>query len=1265
MQICLPPLCLCAQPEPAKVWLKAGTQTVYAACSKNQTTKCKFFMELAPWTMQNIKRDEHRAKVCVSLELSFMPEAQQQQQQPANLNRPGNNSAAATAAAAAAAANNNAALPKGTSHQDRARAVMGWFWGLAGFEAVRGTLVQRYGAVVEAPCKEHTRACFWAKLEHYPAILADLQTAVAQPGNMSLVVQPIPGYALQVVQTTSQLDMFMNSAVLMDRASRAVAAAQRSGSDEAIRTALALQRRAQEQQHAVQQQHRNAGNHLPQQLRFDDPQNLFDGLMEYQREAVLYCLSRQGRVLLADEPGLGKTAQSLAMMYQYRQEWPLLIVCLPVLKFNWREECMRWLRLEPHQILVRQSNESKKPMAAVPAGVRVVIAPYTGLGILQRLPFRCVIIDESHCIKNMTAKRTKDAITICENAQRIVMLSGTPAKAKPVELLPQLIVLCWNRPDLGMPAQAWKGAGKEFQMRYCGAVRSARFGLTESGHTCLNELNLLCKVIMLRRKKAHVLHQLPPKTRETILLEAEGKKVQSAGMTALLDQAQKGKLNIFAKEDNNNNSNNNGAGDGGSSNNNNKSSGGGGGGSILAQRPPGFMQLYEETAQLKQKAVCEWVVQLLTDAAEEGGGDGGDGAGGKKKVGAAAAAAEADDDEIFGEQDELDDNLFAAPQRNNNNGNAAAATQQQQQNRALEAPIRRRKKYLFFAHHICMLDALENAIRGCRAIGPNDLIRIDGSTPSDRREALVNHFNHVDSCRAAVLSIMAAGTGLNLTAASTVVFAELDFTPSQLVQCEDRVHRMGQRYTCDIKYLLARGTLDDIIWPMLSKKLEVTNGALADAALVQEDRQLVDPKEREAAAMAARQMDDARVAHEKKVATKQMTLDKWIVDMRKKDPTAAAAAANNNNSNSTPQQRPLNMSFIEVLETGSNRPSTSLREQNQQLHQQSRGAGSNNNNRSVIDLDDDDAAGGGRRSAGTAHIGANKPQRLNIDDDDEYDDPYSMAAPVPQNQTIVSSSSSNGNNQPVVYGFARSPPNSNNTRYSPQRIADIGEALTPSRNSVVLLTEGFQSQLSSNARSALAPHNNNTNKSAASSAGGKGKTTMVQVLDNTQPFLDSQEVHHGHWQQQQRPTVSAGPAHFNAVSGNKGPTRFNPPAQSTQHAMQHSPTGSKPATPAPAAFVAGGAALSNTMGAPAVANPFSFVAATQQQQQQQQLATPTSAAPSSAPSTGTTTPAVAAPKPKRTLFKDAVAAGLVGGVGPAVAADTGASSNLPQRRDRE
>ncbi len=46
-----------------------------------------------------------------------------------------------------------------------------------------------------------------------------------------------------------------------------------------------------------------------------------------------------------------------------------------------------------------------------------------------------------------------------------------------------------------------------------------------------------------------------------------------------------------------------------------------------------------------------------------------------------------------------------------------------------------------------------------------------------------------------------------------------------LMQAEDRAHRIGQQDVVNIKYLLAPKTLDDVIWPMLERKLSVLEGA--------------------------------------------------------------------------------------------------------------------------------------------------------------------------------------------------------------------------------------------------------------------------------------------------------------------------------------------------------------------------------------------------------------------------------------------------------
>ena len=70
------------------------------------------------------------------------------------------------------------------------------------------------------------------------------------------------------------------------------------------------------------------------------------------------------------------------------------------------------------------------------------------------------------------------------------------------------------------------------------------------------------------------------------------------------------------------------------------------------------------------------------------------------------------------------------------------------------------------------------------------------------------------------LYLFYAGVAITLTAASSVFFAELFWTPGSMLQAEDRVHRIGQLSPVHITYFLGRGTVDEVLWPLLQKKMK-------------------------------------------------------------------------------------------------------------------------------------------------------------------------------------------------------------------------------------------------------------------------------------------------------------------------------------------------------------------------------------------------------------------------------------------------------------
>ncbi len=124
-------------------------------------------------------------------------------------------------------------------------------------------------------------------------------------------------------------------------------------------------------------------------------------------------------------------------------------------------------------------------------------------------------------------------------------------------------------------------------------------------------------------------------------------------------------------------------------------------------------------------------------------------------------------------------------------------------------------KVLLFAHHIKVLDHIEQELFRQKICH----IRIDGSVSPSDRQLRCKEFQCKDNVRVALLGLLAAGQGITLTAADTVLFAEMSVTPGVMLQSEDRAHRIGQRSSVNIHYLVAKGTIDEEIWRMIGNKL--------------------------------------------------------------------------------------------------------------------------------------------------------------------------------------------------------------------------------------------------------------------------------------------------------------------------------------------------------------------------------------------------------------------------------------------------------------
>ncbi|XP_040123700.1 SWI/SNF-related matrix-associated actin-dependent regulator of chromatin subfamily A-like protein 1 isoform X4 [Ictidomys tridecemlineatus] len=184
---------------------------------------------------------------------------------------------------------------------------------------------------------------------------------------------------------------------------------------------------------------------------------LVSTLMPFQRAGVNFAIAKRGRLLLADDMGLGKTIQAICIAAFYRKEWPLLVVVPSSVRFTWEQAFLQWLpSLSPDQINVVITGKGR-----LTAGL-VNIVSFDLLSKLEKqlkTPFKVVIIDESHFLKNIKTARCRAAVPILKVAKRVILLSGTPAMSRPAELYTQIIAV---KPTFFPQFHA-------FGLRYCDA----------------------------------------------------------------------------------------------------------------------------------------------------------------------------------------------------------------------------------------------------------------------------------------------------------------------------------------------------------------------------------------------------------------------------------------------------------------------------------------------------------------------------------------------------------------------------------------------------------------------------------------------------------------------------------------------------------------------------------------------------------------------------------------------------------------------------
>jgi DNA excision repair protein ERCC-6-like 2 len=140
----------------------------------------------------------------------------------------------------------------------------------------------------------------------------------------------------------------------------------------------------------------------------------------------------------------------------------------------------------------------------------------------------------------------------------------------------------------------------------------------------------------------------------------------------------------------------------------------------------------------------------------------------------------------------------------------------------LDRIIGQNEKVLIFSNFTSPLDLIENFLES----KGYPSLRIDGSTPSAQREDIKAEFKKETSAFILLLSKKAMGVGVTLTTANNVIMFDVDWNPATDSQAQDRSYRIGQDRNVNVYRLVARGTVEEMMYLRQLYKEDLTNQTL-------------------------------------------------------------------------------------------------------------------------------------------------------------------------------------------------------------------------------------------------------------------------------------------------------------------------------------------------------------------------------------------------------------------------------------------------------
>lgn len=430
-------------------------------------------------------------------------------------------------------------------------------------------------------------------------------------------------------------------------------------------------------------------------------------LYPFQRDTVERAKTLNGRCLFALSPGLGKSVAAITYIME-EKSFPAVVVCPVSLKYNWAQEFFKHYKKHVH---ILSGTKPSGKLARLNDSVYILNYDivHAWLPYLLELKPAIVVFDESHALKNESARRTRACAHLALNTEHCLMLTGTPMIATPMDLYTSLNMLF-----KGHIVSKW-----QFMQRYT-RWHKTRFGIQILGSRNEAELNtFLLNHCMIRYTTEEVLPDLPPYIRQTTLLEmtASQQREYNHAHEQFIDWLRE---NFPDK-----------------------------------RVPRSEMTAVVTRFGYMKRQVAEWKIP---------------------------AVLEQIDNFIDGSNDKL---------------------------------------IVFGIHHLVM-DAIYSHYAAKNKNKSPFIVRLDGTTSAVNKQQAVHHFQTNPVTRIFLGNILAAGTGLTLTASHNTMFTELDFTPANHLQAERRNLRIGQDASfVHWNYLVMKGTLEEQVAMLLFQKQKV------------------------------------------------------------------------------------------------------------------------------------------------------------------------------------------------------------------------------------------------------------------------------------------------------------------------------------------------------------------------------------------------------------------------------------------------------------